>query len=112
MLLLSGCILLIIRHAFSAVPLDTSIAGAYFVLRNKCSAEILQLKVAKLQLNFGILLQNCNWIFSLISSPFFIHICKKCSKVREWFLIQGENTLIANDYLCDWNPEKDSRNGN
>jgi len=81
-------------------------------LTRKCSAEILWLKVAKLQLNSGILSQNCYWIFSLISNPVFIHLYKKGSKVREWFLTQEENTLIANDHLCDWNPEKDSCNGN
>jgi len=38
-------------------------------LTRKCSPKILRLKVAKLWLNFGILLQNCDWIFLLISSP-------------------------------------------
>ena len=32
-------------------------------------ATILGLKFAKLRLNFRILSQNCDWIFSLISSP-------------------------------------------
>ena len=35
----------------------------------KCSTKILRLKVAKLWLNFGILSQNCDWLFSLISTP-------------------------------------------
>ena len=40
----------------------------------KSSAKILRaltlrLKVARLRLNFGILSQNCDWYFSLISSP-------------------------------------------
>ena len=44
----------------------------------KCSAKsrakilrllTLRLKVARLRLNFGILSQNCDWYFSLISSP-------------------------------------------
>ena len=43
-------------------------------LTGKCSAKILRLltlrlKVARLRLNFGILLQNCDWNFSLILSP-------------------------------------------
>ena len=38
-------------------------------LTRKCSVKILRLQVAKLQLNFGILSQNCTWIFLLISSP-------------------------------------------
>ena len=32
-------------------------------------AKVFRLKVAKLRLNFGILSQNCDWNFSLISSP-------------------------------------------
>ena len=39
------------------------------LLTTKCSATILRLNFAKLQRNFTILSQNCNWIFSLISSP-------------------------------------------
>ena len=38
-------------------------------LSTQCSATILRLNFARLQLHFRILSQNCNWIFSLISSP-------------------------------------------
>ena len=38
-------------------------------LTGKCNAKVLRLKVAKLRLNFGILSQNCDWVFSLISRP-------------------------------------------
>ena len=41
-------------------------------LTRKCSTKILRLRVAKLQLNFGILSQNCDCIFLLISSPVII----------------------------------------
>ena len=38
-------------------------------LKTQCSATNLQLNFAKLQINFRFLSQNCNWIFSLLSSP-------------------------------------------
>ena len=59
---------------FSAVSFNTSIVGSYFVffatpLTTQWSATILRLNFVKLRLNFRILSQNCDWIFSLISSP-------------------------------------------
>ena len=58
---------------FSAVSLTHKNWGLIFCfakpLTGRCSAEILRLKVAKLRLNFCILSKNCDWNFSLISSP-------------------------------------------
>ena len=58
---------------FSAVSLTHKNCGLIFCfakpLTGKCSAKILRLKFAKLRLNCCILSQNCDWNFSLISSP-------------------------------------------
>ena len=83
---------------FSVVFLTHKNCGLIFrfakPLTGKCSTKILRLKVAKLQLNFGILSQNCDWNFSLILSP-DIHykflpnseldktICMKWTKKRQ-----------------------------
>ena len=68
----SRCVLSIIRH-FQWF-LQHKYCGLIFCLKKltrKCSAKILRLKAAKLRLSSGILSQNCDLTFSLISGPGF-----------------------------------------